>query len=126
MMDVEEINEERRRIFYYNQIINAEQNKKNRKKPHKATSFTSQKIYFKDYVYAPEDWEAIAYTLYFIFVPYITGALFLFFFIAGGNFSHFKLLDTSAFFIVWAIGYEIVAVVLLIWILSLYLRYEEN
>lgn len=127
MKDSKEINEERRNIFYYNQIINAERNKKklDKKKP-KAASFGSQKIDFKDYIYVPEDWESIAYMLYFVCVPYITGALFLFFFIAKVSFANFKLLDMSAFFIVWLIGYEIVAAILLIWILSLYLRYEEN
>ena len=127
MKDANEVNEETRNIFYYNQIINAERNKKKRdsKKP-KAKGFTSQKIDLKDYLFVPDDWEFVAYSLYFTFVPYITGAVFLFFFIAGGNFSNFKLLDTSAFLIVWLIGYEIVAVFLLLWILSLYLRYEEN
>jgi small-conductance mechanosensitive channel len=127
MRDAEEINEERRHIFYYNQIINAERNKKKKdSKKRKSKSFGSQKIDFKDYIYVPDEWESVAYMLYVVLVPYIAGAIFLFFFIAKGNFANFKLLDTSAFFIVWLIGYEIVAAILLIWILSLYLRYEET
>ena len=91
----------------------------------KKQSFGSQNIDLKEIVFAPEGYESIAYMLYLLIVPYIVGAICLFFVVAGGNFDNFMLLDTSAFLIVWAIGYEIVAVVALSWIVLLYLQYEE-
>jgi len=118
-------------IVYLNQMLI--QDRATIKRTHNATSLKSQKkqsfgsqnIDLKEIVFAPEGYEAIAYALYLLIVPYIVGAICLFFVVAGGNFDNFMLLDTSAFLIVWAIGYEIVAVIALSWIVLLYLQYEE-
>ncbi len=118
---------EQRNMVYYNQMLNAERKKKTRlKRKHKARSFGAQKVDFKDHLYIPENWEFAAYTFYIVAVPYIVGAIFLFLTVARANFENFKLLDTSAFPIVWAIGYEIVAIVSLIWIMGLYLQYDPD
>ena len=116
-------NNSRNNMMYYNQLLRNQKNKKNQKVP-KPVTFSSQKIDFSKYSLAPAGYEGIMYTLYFLIIPYIFGAVFLFFVVAHGNFSNFKLLDASAFLIVWVIGYEIVASILLLTIFISYLKYD--
>jgi small-conductance mechanosensitive channel len=92
----------------------------------KHPSFTSQEIDLSDYFFTIEGYEGFFYTLYLITIPYITGAVFLFFYVAKGDFSNFMLLDINAFFVVWLIGYEIVATFILIAILISFLRYDKK
>ena len=110
---------ENKNMFHYNQMIERDRKakkSKRRKLRKKSNSFGSQKIDLKDYIYIPEGLEYLAYIFYIIGVPYIMGAIFLFFTVAGGDFSNFKLISLGAFFIVWAIGYEISATLVLIYI----------
>ena len=122
----------KRNMLYYNQIVMNERKAKAAKRGHhkhgkkKKQSFASQEVHFKDFLYIPENWEGAFYTLYGVGVPYIVGGIFLFFFVAGGNYENFKLLNMNAFLIIWLIGYEIVAVFSLIWILILYLQYDSD
>jgi hypothetical protein len=110
---------------YYNQILNADRKAKV-KRNQKNVSFTSQEVHISDYLYSPDDWESVFYTLYFTFIPYLTGATFLFFAVAGADYANFKLMDMSAFLIVWIIGYEIVATSILLLIFMSYLRFRKN
>lgn len=126
----DELNQ-KRNMIYYNQLIMNERRAKSqhehkRKAAKKRTSFGSQKVDFKDYLFIPEQWEFAAYTFYVVCVPYLTGALFLFLFIANANWESFQLLNLNAFPIVWLIGYEIVSICILIWIMILYLTYEPE
>ncbi len=89
-------------------------------------SFASKEVDFSNFVLVPSGYEHIAYIIYFTFIPYLVGNIFLFLFISNGDFSNYKLLDTSAFLIVWIIGYEIVATLALTWIMALYLRYDVD
>jgi hypothetical protein len=118
----------KRNMLYYNQLVMNDHRSKisKKKKVKKSTSFGSQKVEFKDFLYIPEEWEFAAYTFYFVGVPYIVGAIFLFLFVANGSYENFKLLNTNAFLIIWMIGYEIVAIFSLLWILILYLQYEPE
>jgi len=120
----------KRNMLYYNQLImnerKAKSSKDGKQKKKKSSSFGSQEVDFKDFLYLPENWEGAAYVFYFVGVPYIVGAVFLFFFVAGGSYENFKLLNMNAFLIIWLIGYEIVAIFSLIWILILYLQYDSE
>lgn len=114
-------------MIYYNQMLRQERMKKAqalRKKQN--NSFASKQVDFKEFLFVPQNFAAAAYLFYIVAVPYIAGALFLFLAVAGANFEHFKLLNLNAFPIVWLIGYEIVAVVALFWILMLYLKHEPQ
>ena len=110
---------------YYENIL---KNKKSNSKPtkkiesKKEQSFGSRKVVFSNFLLAPTGYEGLFYTLYFLLVPYSVGNLFLFFAVGGGDLTNYSLLDKSAFFIVWAIGYEIVATISLIWIIILFIR----
>lgn len=89
----------------------------------KRESFGSQEIDVNKYVLSPEGWENFALTIYIILIPYIVGILFLFVFIAEVAFEKFLLLDMSSIFIVWAIGYEVIAATLLFLIFVSFLSY---
>ncbi|WP_294966879.1 hypothetical protein [Sulfurimonas sp.] len=120
-----EFDKDQHNMLYYNQMLRADQKKKAVKKK-KPKSFAKKEINLKDYLYVPDGLEPLLYTLYFVLIPYIIGSVFLFTTIAGANFDNFKLLDMSSFFIVWAIGYEIVATLLLISILVMFLKHDGD
>ncbi|MDA7817353.1 hypothetical protein N9A28_04130 [Sulfurimonas sp.] len=119
-------------LMYFNQMV--EENEK-RNKPHNENaqtnkkarpSFGSQKVDFKDYLLAPEGYESVVYPIYFVLIPYIVGAIVLFFFVAGASLENFKLIEFNNFLIVWMIGYEIVGTMILIAILIAFLQYEDT
>lgn len=116
-------------LMYFNQMVEEKgpikrhNNARKRKGPN---SFATQKVDFKDYLVAPDGYESVVYPIYFVGVPYITGAIVLFFFVAGGSFENFKLIEFNNFLVVWIIGYEIVATVLLVAILVAFLKYDDN
>lgn len=116
-------------LLYFNQMIEEKGIKKDRTKKvsRKApSSFGSQKVDFKDYLLAPQGYESVVYPLYFVFIPYLTGAILLFFFVAGASFDNFKLLEFNNFMVVWLIGYEVVATLMLVAILVAFLKYDDN
>ncbi len=80
---------------------------------HKNNSFAQKEIDVKAYIFAPEGYEAFMFIIYFLTVPYISGLGFLYLFVAKADFSHFLNFKISSFFVIWAIGYEVVAVILL-------------
>lgn len=130
MSEVDDKITKNRNMLYYNQMV------KNDRKAHtqrpraadtkKKKSFASKKVEIRDFAPVPEGWEFFVYVFYAVAVPYILGAIFLFFVVAGGKYENFMLLDLNAFPIVWLIGYEIASVILLCWILILYLQYEDE
>ena len=126
----DKLNEKRNMLFYNQQIMNEKRAKSRHdtrmKTAKKRAGFGAQKVNFKDYLFIPEQWEFVAYTLYFVGIPYIVGAFFLFLFVAGGSWDNFQLLNLNAFVIVWLIGSGIVAICLLIWIMFLYLTYDTE
>jgi len=57
--------------------------------------------------------------IYFILLPYIAGLLFLFFYVANGKTELFlSLNDDSSFILTWAIGYEIIATLAILYIIK--------
>ena len=112
-------------MSYYNNILRKDKKKKNVHKK-KSASFAKKEVDFSDYLYVPEGLEPLVYTIYFVAIPYIVGLAFLFFAIAGSDWQNFKLVEISAFFIVWIIGYEIVASIILVSIFIAFLRYDND
>jgi len=79
---------------------------KNRTKP---KSYGQKEVDFSEILPMPAGYEKIFILLYLITIPYAVGLLFLFVFVAGGDFTSFISLDIAMFVAVWAIGYEVVA-----------------
>ncbi|MEK6660056.1 MAG: hypothetical protein AABY36_10270 [Campylobacterota bacterium] len=123
-----DVDNNRNNLMYYNQMLRESEMKKNSKRRQDvvSTSFSSQEVEFSNYLLAPNGYEGIFYTIYFLAIPYAVGTVFLFFFIADASFGNFKLLDMSSFLIVWLMGYEIVATLLLIGIFLSFLRHDDK
>jgi len=117
-----------RNMLYYNQMVKNDRkaHTDTRQKDKKKKSFASKKVEVKDFAPVPEGWEYFVYAFYVVALPYLFGVVFLFFVVAGASFENFMLLNMSAFPIVWLIGYEILSVIMLCWILILYLQYEDE
>ena len=124
----EDVENHHNNLMYFNQMVEKGGRKEEGKKVEKKApkSFSTQNVELSDYLKVVEGYEGIFYILYFLFIPYIVGAIFLFIFIAGGSFENFALLDSSAFLIVWMIGYEVVASCLLIGIFISFLKYDDG
>ncbi len=87
----------------------------------KNTSFAQQEVDLKKtpFLFFPPGKEMLFLGIYFVTIPYIVGLVFLFFYVSNGNASIFGSLSTdSNFFLVWALGYEIVAVFILLMIVK--------
>ena len=70
-------------------------------------------------LFFPQGFEKIFLAIYFMVLPYIAGLLFLFFYVADGKTELFlSLNDDSSFILTWAIGYEIIAVLLILLIIK--------
>lgn len=89
-------------------------------------SFSAQEVDINQYILSPEGWESVILTLYILFIPYVVGMLFLFVFIAEVAFDKFLLLDMSSILVIWAIGYEVIAITLLFLIFLSFISYLNN
>ena len=71
-------------------------------------------------LFFPEGFEKLFLAMYFVTLPYIAGIFFLFFYVSGGSFETFSSLNKNqAFILTWAIGYEIIASLVLLWIFKM-------
>ena len=92
----------------------------------KRESFGSRDIDVYDYIVSPAGLEGLMLSLYFLLVPYLTGALFLFVAIAHVRFEKFLQLDLASLFVIWAIGYEVIALFILVMIFFSYIKFLKN
>ena len=85
-----------------------------------AKSFTQKEVSLNNTpLFFPQGFEKIFLAVYFIVLPYIAGLLFLFFYIAEGKTELFlSLNDDSSFILTWAIGYEIIATLAILFIIK--------
>jgi len=118
-------------LMYFNQMVEEKGVKRTPRKKDKAQSkkqksFGSQKVVFSDYLLVLEGYESVFYPIYFLLIPYITGAIILFFLVAGASIDNFKLMEFDNFFVVWLIGYEVVATMMLVGILVAFLKYDDD
>ena len=67
----------------------------------------------------PKGYEKIFLALYILLLPYFAGIIFLFFYVAGGNVDLFySVFDKQNHILTWCIGYEILAVLTLIYLVK--------
>ena len=97
----------------------------NNKNDDENVSFLNQNVDLVDSIMFPEGYENFMLAIYFLTVPYITGIiglLFIFFYIGKGDTTTFLALnDDYPFLVAWAIGYEMLAAIILLWIAKLWL-----
>jgi hypothetical protein len=102
------------------QQISLPQIKRRKRGNNKEKGFLEQEISLVDSILFPDGYENIMLGIYFLIVPYIAGVLFIFFVIGKGDYTVFLALnDENSFFLTWAIGYEVAAALILLWILKL-------
>ncbi len=91
-------------------------------------SFAKQEVRLQDTpLFFPDGFEKIFLAIYFVSLPYILGLLFLFFYIAEGKFEVFLSVNQeSPFLMIWAIGYEILAVLIILAIIKSAISFTHN
>ena len=109
---------------YYNQMLRASEKKRTRTKVHK--DFASKEVDLTKYLIVPTGYEGIAYTFYFLAIPYIVGLVFLYFYVAKGVHENFALLDLTSFLIIWGIGYEITGAIILVFVFFSFLNHLKS
>jgi len=78
-------------------------------------------------LFFPAGFEKIFLAVYFVSLPYILGLIFLFFYIAEGDFNIFVAINKdSPFLMTWAIGYEILATMIILWIIKNTIAFTRN
>lgn len=100
-----------------------------KKKFQSENNFGKQEVKYEDTpLFFPPGLEKIFLLIYFVSLPYIAGLLFFFIYIAKSNYEAFlKLVQESSFIMVWAIGYEILAALVLLYIIKMAITFSiEN
>jgi hypothetical protein len=89
-------------------------------------SFLNQSIDYRDLVFAPKGYEGVVLGTYVLMVPYLMGLVFLFLFVARASYEYFLQFNLTSFFIIWAIGYEVCAGLILIGIFFAWFKHVNN
>jgi len=91
-------------------------------------SFTQKEVSLSNTpLFFPESFEKVFLAVYFIVLPYIAGLLFLFFYVAEGKSELFlSLNDDSSFILTWAIGYEVLATLAILFIIKSAISFSIN
>jgi hypothetical protein len=101
-----------------------------REKPirNKTTRFSEQDVDLSETpLFFPEGYEKLFIAFYFISLPYIAGLIFQFFYIADAKVELFlSLNEQSSFILTWAIGYEIIAAIILLFILKMAIGFANE
>lgn len=88
--------------------------------------FLSQEIDYRKFVFAPEGYEGIMLFLYILILPYLVGLSFLFLFIARASYESFLAFNLSSFFVIWAIGYEVTTVLIIMIVFLAWLNHYRG
>jgi hypothetical protein len=85
-----------------------------------SNSFAQQNVNLsKTPLFFPLGLEKVFLAIYFVTLPYIFGLVFLFFYVAKGQIELFLAVNqNSSFILTWAIGYEILAVLIILYIIK--------
>jgi hypothetical protein len=92
----------------------------------KEEDFLNQEIDYRNFVFAPEGYEGPVLFVYLLSLPYLIGLTFLFLFVARASYEYFLEFNLSSYFVIWAIGYEVSAVLLLIIIFLAWLNHYRT
>ena len=115
---------------YHNAVRNArldkEQERRKREfnqKRDKAQKFLNKKIYLTDFINLPEGLANGIFVGLFITIPYLLGIIFIFIIVAKADFHIFDKMETS-FAFSWVMGYEFLALFLLLMIFLSAIRFR--
>ncbi|MDD2368119.1 MAG: hypothetical protein PHQ90_02380 [Sulfuricurvum sp.] len=88
--------------------------------------FFKKSLDYRDFVFSPEGYEGIVLSLYILIIPYLAGLSFLYLFVAEASYEYFLQFNLTSFAIIWAIGYEVCAVSILVGIFLFWLKHLSN
>lgn len=88
--------------------------------------FLAQEVDYRDFVFAPEGYEGPVLFLYILTIPYLVGLSFLYLFVARASYEYFLEFNLTSYFVIWAIGYEVTAVLILIGIFFAWINHTNN
>lgn len=88
--------------------------------------FFNQQMSLKDFSFVPEGYESIVMAIYLAVIPYLMGLAFLLIFIARADFEHFLVFNMTSYLVIWAIGYEVCAVLILFAIFLMWLSHVNK
>lgn len=91
-----------------------EYQEKNKKIRREKEDFLHREFDYRDYIFAPEGYEGIMLFFYIMTIPYLVALSFLFVFIAKSSYQLFLEFNLASFLVIWAIGYEICAALVII------------
>jgi hypothetical protein len=91
-------------------------------------SFAKQEIQLQNTpLFFPEGFEKIFLFIYATVLPYITGLIFTFVYLAKSDYDLFLSLNKETpVFLTWAIGYEILAALILIYVVKMAISFSIN
>ncbi len=89
------------------------------------SNFFKKTLDYRHYVFSPEGYEGPIAVIYIALLPYIMGLLVLFI-IAEASYEHFMEFDLASYLIIWAIGYEMCALLILIVIFLAWIKQGTN
>jgi len=88
------------------------------------SGFFSQTINLSDYYFLPEGVQNFIAFILFIFIPYTVGTFFTIFVINNMSLSTYQTTGANSFLFAWVIGYEIIALLLLLLIIKSAIFYK--
>jgi hypothetical protein len=102
--------------------------KKEKPIKNKSTKFSQQDVDLAETpLFFPEGFEMLFLGIYFITLPYIAGLSFQFFYIADAKVELFlSLNEQSSFLLTWTIGYEIIAAIILLFIVKMAIGFANE
>ncbi len=113
-----------------NDTVHAAMTHPTKEKPirNKSSKFSQQEVDLSGTpLFFPDGYEKLFIAIYFVSLPYIAGLLFQFFYIADGRKELFlSLNEQSSFILTWAIGYEIIATIILLFIIKMAISFAND
>jgi hypothetical protein len=88
-------------------------------------NFFKKSLDYRDFIFSPSGYEGPLAIFYIALIPYIMGLLVLFF-IAEASYEHFMEFNLASYLIIWAIGYEMCAILILIIIFLAWIKQSSN
>jgi hypothetical protein len=94
-------------------------------KKKKKESFLKQEVDISSYLFGSNELSLIVFIILFLSIPYTLGLFFVFVFISKFKFHVFMKLNYN-FSLFWAIGYEVLASILLLFIIKSALTFNSD
>jgi hypothetical protein len=88
--------------------------------------FFNKSLDYRNFVFSPEGYEGIMVAIYIALIPYLAGLLFLYLFVARASYEYFLVFNLASYAVIWAIGYEVCAVLLLVGIFLAWLKHINS